>query len=114
MPAGMKPVITQKLIPKPGTTPLLKRGEGMSVWRPPFISDIDPYGWTGDGPTAPPAVKGVEFESPTAVVTGRCFHCRAVKEMVNPVVSMNKKNAPTTRGTCPTCGGQIFRLGGVK
>ncbi len=43
-----------------------------------------------------------------------CMKCREKKTMQNPVESTTKNGKPITKGTCPTCGGTICRIGAKK
>lgn len=40
-----------------------------------------------------------------------CVKCRAKKEIKSPTSITMKNGRPATRGTCPTCGTKIFRIG---
>ncbi len=40
-----------------------------------------------------------------------CLRCKTKREMVNPQPVYSKKGQPGTRGTCPVCGGGIYRSG---
>ncbi|MEE9202475.1 MAG: DUF5679 domain-containing protein [Dehalococcoidia bacterium] len=40
-----------------------------------------------------------------------CFKCRAKKEISNPQKITLKNGRPATRGTCPSCGTKVFRIG---
>jgi predicted GH43/DUF377 family glycosyl hydrolase len=40
-----------------------------------------------------------------------CVKCRAQKKMRNPESITMKNGRPATRGTCPTCGTKMFRIG---
>lgn len=105
---------------------VLHRSPGMHGWRP-LQTYGDPYGWVGDPPSEEPseaaveeAVNRVQEKLTQAVarepggVTARCFKCRAVQEMLSPVESRNKKGTRYVTGTCPICGGNLFRFGGMK
>ncbi|MBM2831040.1 MAG: DUF5679 domain-containing protein [Dehalococcoidia bacterium] len=41
-----------------------------------------------------------------------CFKCRTKREIRNPVKMTLKNGRPATRGTCPSCGTKVFRIGG--
>jgi predicted GH43/DUF377 family glycosyl hydrolase len=43
-----------------------------------------------------------------------CVKCRAKKKMRNPESITMKNGRPATRGTCPTCGTKMFRIGKSK
>ncbi len=40
-----------------------------------------------------------------------CMKCRTKREMKNPEKVTLKNGRPATRGTCPTCGTKVFRIG---
>jgi RNase P subunit RPR2 len=40
-----------------------------------------------------------------------CFKCRKKTEMKNPQSVALKNKRPATRGTCPSCGTKMFRIG---
>ncbi len=42
---------------------------------------------------------------------GYCFKCKEKREIVNPVPEWSAGGSPGTRGTCPVCGGTIYRMG---
>ena len=37
--------------------------------------------------------------------------CKAKREIVNPVPGFNKRGSAVVTGTCPECGGKIYRIG---
>ena len=41
-----------------------------------------------------------------------CVKCKAKKEMKNPQGTTMKNGRKATKGTCPTCGTKMFRIGG--
>lgn len=41
-----------------------------------------------------------------------CFKCRTKREIRNPVKMTLKNGRPAIRGTCPSCGTKVFRIGG--
>ena len=41
-----------------------------------------------------------------------CVKCRKKVEMKDPQQVTMQNGRPATRGTCPTCGTSIFRIGG--
>jgi len=41
-----------------------------------------------------------------------CFKCRTKREIKNPVKITLKNGRPATRGSCPSCGTKVFRIGG--
>jgi len=41
-----------------------------------------------------------------------CVRCRKNVEMKNPQKMTMKNGRKATRGTCPKCGGKVFRIGG--
>ncbi|MHB0913356.1 MAG: DUF5679 domain-containing protein [Armatimonadota bacterium] len=43
-----------------------------------------------------------------------CVKCKAKKEMKNPTQVTMKNNKPATKGTCPTCGTTMFKIGASK
>jgi RNase P subunit RPR2 len=45
------------------------------------------------------------------MATAYCLKCRAKREMRNPVQVRLKNGRPATKGTCPTCGTAMYRIG---
>jgi hypothetical protein len=45
------------------------------------------------------------------MATAYCLKCRAKKEMRNPTQVTLKNGRPATKGTCPTCGTAMYRIG---
>jgi len=41
-----------------------------------------------------------------------CVKCKAKREMKNPEKTIMKNKKPATKGTCPTCGTKMFKIGG--
>lgn len=50
-------------------------------------------------------------EDDEIIVEAYCVSCRESIEMENPTPVWTRKGLPATRGTCPDCGGVVFRLG---
>lgn len=44
-------------------------------------------------------------------IEGYCVRCKAQVEMLTPEAVWTSRGTPGTRGTCPTCGGSVFRMG---
>jgi len=42
---------------------------------------------------------------------GYCFKCKAKRPIENPKAEWAASGAPGTRGTCPVCGGTIYKMG---
>ena len=40
-----------------------------------------------------------------------CVKCKSKKEMRDPQAVTLKNGKPATSGSCPDCGGKIFRIG---
>ncbi|MCH8994074.1 MAG: hypothetical protein IH959_03805 [Chloroflexi bacterium] len=40
-----------------------------------------------------------------------CLKCRTKREMRNPQQVTMKNGKPATKGTCPTCNTQMYRIG---
>ncbi len=40
-----------------------------------------------------------------------CLKCRTKREMRNPQQVTMKNGKPATKGSCPTCGTQMYRIG---
>ena len=40
-----------------------------------------------------------------------CFKCRAKRVMLDPVAVYTKTGSPAVSGTCPVCGGKLFKMG---
>jgi DNA topoisomerase-1 len=47
----------------------------------------------------------------TSSMEAYCLRCRTKREMVDPQPVFSKKGQPGTSGTCPVCGGGIYRSG---
>jgi RNase P subunit RPR2 len=45
------------------------------------------------------------------MATAYCLKCRAKKEMRNPQQVTLKNGRPATKGTCPSCGTAMYRIG---
>ena len=45
------------------------------------------------------------------MVTAYCVKCRAKREIKDPEVTKLKNGRPAVKGTCPTCGTKVFRIG---
>lgn len=45
------------------------------------------------------------------IVEGYCMSCRDSVEIEEPQAVWTRKGQPATRGTCPLCGGTVFRMG---
>jgi RNase P subunit RPR2 len=45
------------------------------------------------------------------MATAYCLKCRAKKEMRNPQRVTLKNGRPATKGTCPSCGTAMYRIG---
>jgi RNase P subunit RPR2 len=45
------------------------------------------------------------------MVQAYCVKCRAKKEVKNPEKVTLKNGKPAIKGTCPTCGTKLFRIG---
>jgi hypothetical protein len=41
-----------------------------------------------------------------------CLKCRTQREMKDSQAVTMKNGKPATKGTCPICGGSVFRIGG--
>ncbi len=46
------------------------------------------------------------------MVEAYCVKCRAKRTMNNPESITMKNGKPATRGTCPSCGTKMFKIGG--
>jgi hypothetical protein len=44
-------------------------------------------------------------------IEGYCMHCRQSVEIEEPAAVWTRKGQAATRGTCPICGGNVFRMG---
>jgi len=42
---------------------------------------------------------------------GYCVKCRTKREIKKPESITMKNGRPATKGTCPTCGTKMFRIG---
>ena len=42
---------------------------------------------------------------------GYCLKCKEKRIMVDPSPEWSATGSPGTRGTCPVCGGTIYRMG---
>ncbi len=45
------------------------------------------------------------------MATAYCLKCRAKREMRNPQQVTLKNGRPATKGTCPSCGTAMYRIG---
>jgi RNase P subunit RPR2 len=45
------------------------------------------------------------------MATAYCLKCRAKREMRNPQRVTLKNGRPATKGTCPSCGTAMYRIG---
>jgi hypothetical protein len=45
------------------------------------------------------------------MTTAYCLKCRTKREMRNPQPTKLKNGRPATKGTCPTCGTTMYRIG---
>lgn len=45
------------------------------------------------------------------MVQAYCVKCREKREMKDPEATTLKNGKPATKGTCPTCGTGMFRIG---
>ncbi|MGQ9627075.1 MAG: DUF5679 domain-containing protein [Anaerolineae bacterium] len=67
-------------------------------------------------PEAPPEEVKVEEkpapppEEVAEEVVAYCVRCRAKRVMLNPLRVILKNERPAIKGTCPVCGGSMFRL----
>jgi hypothetical protein len=43
-----------------------------------------------------------------------CFKCKQKRELKNPKEVTLKNGRKAVKGTCPVCGGNISRMGGMK
>jgi DNA polymerase II large subunit len=48
------------------------------------------------------------------MVTAYCVKDKKVVEIKNPVEVTLKNGRPAVKGTCPHCGGTVFRIGKLK
>jgi RNase P subunit RPR2 len=46
-----------------------------------------------------------------AMTQAYCMKCRKKVEIRNPLRVTLKNKRPATRGTCPSCGTKVFRIG---
>ncbi len=46
------------------------------------------------------------------MVQGYCVKCKAKREIKDPEKITMKNGRKATKGTCPTCGTKMFRIGG--
>lgn len=44
-------------------------------------------------------------------INGYCFKCKEKRDLDNPKAEYSAGGSPGTRGTCPVCGGTIYRMG---
>ena len=47
----------------------------------------------------------------TVMTQAYCMKCRKKVEIKNPAKVTLKNKRPATKGTCPTCGTKVFRIG---
>ncbi len=52
-----------------------------------------------------------KFSTPTNFMEAYCVKCKTKREMQNPTPVYTESGTPGTRGTCPVCGTNMFRMG---
>ena len=57
------------------------------------------------------AIRRTEPPEREAIMQAYCVKCRATREIGNPEQITMKNGRPATRGTCPTCGTKVFKIG---
>ncbi len=45
------------------------------------------------------------------MTTGYCMKCKTKREIKDPQETVLKNGRPAVKGTCPTCGTKMFRIG---
>ena len=45
------------------------------------------------------------------IIEGYCLKCKAKRDMLNPAAEYSAGGSPGTRGICPVCGGNIYKMG---
>ncbi|MCE5191275.1 MAG: DUF5679 domain-containing protein [Actinomycetia bacterium] len=53
----------------------------------------------------------MEVSDLVAAKEGYCVKCKAKREIKDPEDITMKNGRPATKGTCPTCGTKIFKIG---
>jgi len=48
------------------------------------------------------------------MVTAYCVKCRAKRDIKDPEETTLKNGRPAVKGTCPTCGTKVFRIGKME
>ena len=48
------------------------------------------------------------------MVQAYCVKCRAKTDVKDPVETTLKNGRPAVKGTCPTCGTKVFRIGKME
>ncbi len=48
------------------------------------------------------------------MVEAYCVKCKAKQEMKDPEQITMKNGRPATRGSCPSCGTKMFKIGAAK
>jgi len=59
-------------------------------------------------------MRPTEFVQPketSMAVSGYCLKCKKSVDIKNPQAITMKNGKPATKGTCPTCGTTIFKIG---
>ena len=54
---------------------------------------------------------GKSKEGGTSVMEAYCLKCRTKREMKSPQQVTMKNGKPATKGSCPVCGTQMYRIG---
>ena len=49
----------------------------------------------------------------TKPVQAYCVKCRTKRDIMDPQVTTLKNGKPATKGKCPTCGTNMFRIGKI-
>lgn len=75
------------------------------------------FGWrikeylsTGPGVSLESWPLEVEVEEPAGEVEAYCLRCRTRRPMDDPQAVITKDGRPGLKGTCPVCGGGMFRF----
>ncbi|MCB9455511.1 MAG: toll/interleukin-1 receptor domain-containing protein [Anaerolineaceae bacterium] len=52
-----------------------------------------------------------DIEDDIEAIEGYCVRCKETVEIEDPQPVWTRRGMPATRGTCPDCGGTVFRMG---
>jgi hypothetical protein len=72
----------------------------------------EPRQMPGARATVVGAVRGTRPKEEVSMAEAYCVKDKQKVQIKNPVQITMKNGKPATKGTCPMCGGSVFRIGG--